>query len=218
MRSFSFAAGLFVAGTIIALFQNCSANFTSSVASPELSSTVALPVDVPVDVPVGPPGEPEPKSSLVNEHFGDASFENCFSMGPSLVQQTFVYKRVFVHELGKTVSLRAFVRRTSAVSDKATAIAMFHGGSWGVGEPTFWTGPAMYFASRGAVTVTFQYRLNSYHKNRVAEAVADARSAVRWMRKNAAALGIHPEKNRHHGRLGWRPPCALHRPGLRCRR
>ncbi len=177
---------------LLLAFQNCSASFSSPGNSEKQSlNPSGIPTAMPEATPV-PDALPSPvnKSALVFEHYEDISTPNCFAGGPNVIQKVFVYKRIFVPELGRTVSLRAYVHRTEGSAANKPGIAMFHGGGWGDGAPTFWFGPAFYFASRGAVTVSFQYRLNKFHRTGVAEAVADARSAMRWLRSNAESLGI----------------------------
>ena len=51
-----------------------------------------------------------------------------------------------------------------------------------------------YFASRGLVAISADYRIESKHKTTPDKAVEDARSAVRFVRANAAKLGIDPDK------------------------
>ena len=54
---------------------------------------------------------------------------------------------------------------------------------------------SFYFASRGTVTVAFQYRLNTYDGATVTQSTDDAISALRWLSKNASKLGIEMRFN-----------------------
>ena len=44
------------------------------------------------------------------------------------------------------------------------------------------------------VAMAAEYRVYSRHKARVVDCVADAKSAIRWVRKNADRLGIDPDR------------------------
>lgn len=47
-------------------------------------------------------------------------------------------------------------------------------------------------ASRGMVAMTADYRVKSRHGVKPVQCLADARSAIRWVRTNAARLGVDP--------------------------
>src|SRR5262245_15347478 len=77
---------------------------------------------------------------------------------------------------------------------KRSAIVLFHGGGWAMGEPA-WTFPrAKHFAELGMVAVAAQYRLSDQKQTTPREAMADARAAIRWVRKNAESLGVDPKR------------------------
>jgi acetyl esterase/lipase len=75
---------------------------------------------------------------------------------------------------------------------RSPAVAFFHGGGLVAGDARFWFRAARDFAARGFVAISFQYRLGG--PAGAAHAVADARSALRWMHKFSARLGIDPER------------------------
>jgi acetyl esterase/lipase len=70
------------------------------------------------------------------------------------------------------------------------AIIFFFGGGWNSGSITQFRPHAEYFASRGMVTVLAEYRVKSRHNTTPFEAVSDAKSAVRYLRKNFETLHI----------------------------
>ena len=78
--------------------------------------------------------------------------------------------------------------------DKRPAIVFFFGGGWTSGTVKQFAPQAEYLASRGMVTARADYRVKSRHEVTPDACVEDAKSAVRWMRQNAAMLGIDPEK------------------------
>ena len=78
--------------------------------------------------------------------------------------------------------------------ERRSAIVLFHGGGWAMGEPA-WTFPrAQHYAERGMVAVAAQYRLSDQKEITPHEAMADARDAIRWVRSQADSLGIDPKR------------------------
>lgn len=72
--------------------------------------------------------------------------------------------------------------------------AFFFSSGWDNGQVHQFAPHCVYFASRGMLAMAFDYRLNSKHGTGPLEAMADARSAIRWIRMNAAELGVNPGK------------------------
>ncbi len=102
-------------------------------------------------------------------------------------------------ELYKTVGdvklyLHIITPEGFSVSDKRPAIVFFFGGGWNGGSPTQFGQHCRYLASRGMVAISADYRVKSRNGTTPRECVQDGRSAVRWIRANAARLGIDPER------------------------
>ncbi|MCF3650602.1 alpha/beta hydrolase [Synoicihabitans lomoniglobus] len=74
------------------------------------------------------------------------------------------------------------------------AVLFFHGGGFQSGSPEQFFLQAKYFAARGAVAFCVEYRLKDRVEVTIAQQVIDARSALRWVRENAAALQIDPRQ------------------------
>ncbi len=74
------------------------------------------------------------------------------------------------------------------------AIVFFFGGGWAKGSPSQFHAQAKYLASRGMFAGCADYRVSSRHNTRGDKCVTDAKSAVRWLRKNADQLGIDPKR------------------------
>ena len=74
------------------------------------------------------------------------------------------------------------------------AVVFFFGGGWNSGSVAQFAPHAEYLASRGMVAFVADYRVKSRQQTDPDSAVADAKSAVRWLRKNASRLGIDPER------------------------
>ena len=86
-------------------------------------------------------------------------------------------------------------RPTDLQSDELRpAIVFFFGGGWSTGTPAQFTQQCRYFASRGMVAMTADYRVSSRHGTKAVHCVADAKSAIRWVRKNADELGVDPAR------------------------
>ena len=79
-------------------------------------------------------------------------------------------------------------------SDTRPAIIFFFGGGWTGGRIEQFQPQAEYFASRGLVAARADYRVRSRDGVTPDKCVEDARSAVRWLRRNAKELGIDPQK------------------------
>lgn len=79
-------------------------------------------------------------------------------------------------------------------SDQRPAIIFFFGGGWNGGTINQFKYQADYFASRGIVAARADYRVKSRDDVTPDQCVVDARSAVRWLRKNAVNLGIDPNQ------------------------
>jgi acetyl esterase/lipase len=70
------------------------------------------------------------------------------------------------------------------------AIVFFFGGGWRNGTPAQFAEHCKYLAARGMVAITAEYRVKARHNVTPLECIADAKSALRWVRKNAGDLGI----------------------------
>lgn len=78
--------------------------------------------------------------------------------------------------------------------DKRPAIVFFFGGGWRTGTPKHFVKHCEYLASRGMVAMAADYRVFDRHGVKAKTCVEDAKSAVRWIRKNASRLGIDPDR------------------------
>ncbi|NNM30821.1 MAG: alpha/beta hydrolase, partial [Akkermansiaceae bacterium] len=68
----------------------------------------------------------------------------------------------------------------------------FFGGGWKNGNPRQFEPHCRHLAAKGMVAITADYRVSSRHDVKLEDCVADARSAMRWVRGNAGKLGIDP--------------------------
>ncbi|WP_425613919.1 alpha/beta hydrolase [Anatilimnocola sp. NA78] len=96
----------------------------------------------------------------------------------------------------KEAELTLQVYRPAAwqATKKYPAIVFFFGGGWNNGKVTQFESQAKHLAGRGMVAVCADYRVKSRHGVTPDACVRDAKSAIRWVRQNAAKLGIDPDK------------------------
>lgn len=74
------------------------------------------------------------------------------------------------------------------------AIVFFFGGGWAGGSPAQFEPQCRHFASRGMVAIAADYRVASRHQAKLTDCVADAKSALRYVRAHAERLGIDPRR------------------------
>lgn len=101
-----------------------------------------------------------------------------------------VYKTV-----GDTkLNLYIYEPKGHKAGDKTPAIVFFFGGGWTGGSPTQFENQCKYLAERGMVAITADYRVASRQQVKAVSCVADAKSAIRYVRQNAVKLGIDPDR------------------------
>lgn len=79
-------------------------------------------------------------------------------------------------------------------ADQHAAYIFFHGGSWATGMPEWGYDNCKRYAAKGMVAISIEYRLQDIHATCISDAVADALSAIAWIRKHSAELGINPDQ------------------------
>jgi acetyl esterase/lipase len=100
-----------------------------------------------------------------------------------------VYKRVGSTELALWIFEPA-----AGPAKNRPAIVFFFGGGWSSGTPAQFEPQCRALAARGMVAITADYRVATRQQAKAADCVADAKSAVRWLRQNAARLGLDPDR------------------------
>ena len=78
--------------------------------------------------------------------------------------------------------------------EKRPAIVFFFGGGWRGGSPAQFEHQCRDLAAVGMVAITADYRVLNRHKTLADSCVADARSAIRWVRANAERLHVDPNR------------------------
>lgn len=102
--------------------------------------------------------------------------------------QVLVYKQVGAHAL----VLHLFRPPAALGPGSRPALLLFHGGAWQQGDATQFHAQCRHFSRAGLVCISAAYRVASRHGSTPADAVQDARDAMRHLRRHAAALGIEP--------------------------
>lgn len=105
-------------------------------------------------------------------------------------------KRVYVYKNTPQGELKVdvFLPDGWQPGQKHSSILMFFGGGFTNGTPAQFRTKAEYLSSRGMVVLTPEYRIKTKHKTTPRESIEDAKSAVRWARLNARALGLDPAR------------------------
>lgn len=93
-----------------------------------------------------------------------------------------------------TLSLHIFDPDIRKATPPFSAIVFFFGGGWRVGSPRQFYGQCQYFAQRGMLAMSADYRIESKHGTSPFASIADAKSAVRFIRTNAESFGIDPDR------------------------
>lgn len=111
--------------------------------------------------------------------------------------------RVYKTSAGKERAMELyFPPNHDPTKAKVPGVMLFHGGSWKGGSPAQFRAACAYLASRGLVCATVGYQLPD--KSAIAAmpegqsfkrlCVTDAKSAIRWFKRNASDLGIDPAR------------------------
>jgi acetyl esterase len=110
-------------------------------------------------------------------------------------------ERVYTSVGGADLRVDLFYRPETGQRPRNPAIAFFHGGGWAYGDRSEFHEACVRYAKKGFVTLTFEYRLSINPDGTVprpgitlVECVKDARSALRWIRANAASLRVDPRR------------------------
>jgi len=112
-------------------------------------------------------------------------------------------RRVYKHSAGKPRELELyFPPNHDAAKAKVPGLILFHGGGWSGGSLNQFRAACAYFASRGLVCATAEYRMLTKDEakrlppgeTRKRVCVTDAKSAIRWFKQHAAELGIDPAR------------------------
>ncbi len=111
------------------------------------------------------------------------------TQAPPRVEE-FVYKKTPQGEL----KIYIHYPKDWIAQDTRPVIVFFFGGGWTFGTVEQFRPQAEYLAQRGMVAARADYRVKNRHGTTPDKCVEDAKIAVRWVRANAAKLGIDPQR------------------------
>ncbi len=134
---------------------------------------------------------------LCKRYGSDPQFARYMEPPPSSIEgsTSHVYKTINGVDLRLHVFYPPAHRQTAVrANEKLPAIAFFFGGAWMIGTVQDSVAPARYLAERGMVAVVVDYRVYCRNKVDIVEEIADAKSAMRWLRAHADELGIDPNR------------------------
>lgn len=114
----------------------------------------------------------------------------------NVYSQTIPGYKEFTYKQIDTITLKLFVKNPDNFNSEKQypTIIFFFGGGWNSGDVNQFKPHADYLASRGMITVLADYRVSTRHQTTPFDAVADAKSAIRFLRQNARELNIDKEK------------------------
>ncbi|BDS05889.1 lipase [Oceaniferula spumae] len=95
---------------------------------------------------------------------------------------------------GKPLKLDCFFPSDHKEGGNKSCIILFFGGGWSGGDTSQFYGYSKYFASRGMVAISAQYRTMKSHKASPRNCVEDGKATIRYVRAHAKELGIDPNK------------------------
>ncbi|MBD0835646.1 alpha/beta hydrolase fold domain-containing protein [Aestuariibaculum suncheonense] len=100
------------------------------------------------------------------------------------------------YKLVDTVKLYLHIYKPQNFNKSKTynCMVFFHGGGWNTGNYKAFKRQSRYLASRGMIAISADYRIKTVHGTTPFDAVEDAKSAIRYIRKHAKELCINPNK------------------------
>ena len=111
-----------------------------------------------------------------------------FFCTPCSAQTEVLYKQVENTEL----FLEIHSPEKLDANKKYPAVVFFFGGGWKGGNRSQFLQHAKYFSQRGLICFLVDYRTETKHQTSPFESLKDAKSAIRFIRKNAARFNIDP--------------------------
>lgn len=92
------------------------------------------------------------------------------------------------------LTMKVFAPDSLRLSDRRPAIVFFFGGGWITRSLGQFEAQARYFAERGMVCFVADYRVKKTEGTSPYDCVADAKSAIRYVRSHAAEFGVDPDR------------------------
>jgi acetyl esterase/lipase len=97
-----------------------------------------------------------------------------------------MYKQVDTLKLG----LKVYYPTSLQKEQTYPTIVFFFGGGWNAGSTKQFETHALHYSPKNFITVLVDYRVKTRHNTTPFESLKDAKSGIRYLRKNATKLGI----------------------------
>lgn len=124
------------------------------------------------------------KNIIIVVFFLLLGFENCLAKEKNVLYKEVDSVKLYLHIL---------YPKDFQDGERRPAIAFFFGGGWLSGDINQFGPQASYFRDKGLISVLVEYRVLGKHKTTPFDALSDAKTAIRFLRKNADCLGISPD-------------------------
>ena len=113
-----------------------------------------------------------------------------YTQGDTTAFETVIYKKIDTTQL----VMRVFVPPQKDSTHNYPAMVFFSGGGWYKCSLTQFEPQAKYFAERGIVCLLVEYRVWSTHRASIFDCIADAKSAIRYIKENAQKYKVDKDK------------------------
>lgn len=120
--------------------------------------------------------------SLCNAQDKQYSFSDLEAMNGQI--QSMVYQQY------SDTTLKIYYRQPANVSGLKPAILFIHGGAWTGGSASTFFPYINYFALRGMVGISIDYRLIAKETDDIMNCIADCKAAIRFVKLHAKELGV----------------------------
>lgn len=105
---------------------------------------------------------------------------------PEISQKTFTYKTIDTLHLHLNIFYPSLARKNKMLP----GIIFFFGGGWVQGTPAQFVPHCYFLAGKGLIAITAEYRVKNRNKTTPLDAIADAKSAIRWLKMHGVEVGI----------------------------
>jgi acetyl esterase/lipase len=107
-----------------------------------------------------------------------------------LLQEKRIYKKT------DSISLHLYFYIPAEIPNESLmpAVIFFFGGGWVNGTMNQFKPHCLFLADHGVIGITAEYRIKNKHGTTPLAAIADAKSAMRWLKTHGKELGIDPER------------------------
>ena len=154
---------------------------------PEVTTGTALD-ELPETPPPPPPGFASREAVLAAMASGQVKAVNLLQLTPGSV----VVRENIEYGHTGTRPLKLDLYSPKEADGPVPGLIFIHGGGWKAGKKEDYRIYGLKFAQQGYVVASVQYRLSG--EAQYPAAVHDTKAAVRWMRAEAASIGIDPDR------------------------